>query len=385
MGLLDMAGESRFLTELRFTGTSINATGATTPVAAQGAGALYAIPMDTRRVINLGLIREFDVDTSRGFLFNKGSASYGGQIMMANGGNGAIFIYDMATDGVTMLDQLKDAPTNGDGLDFDSNPNERIGDIITAGPNRLAAIFHPATTGAGNFQVVTWEDDSPANRETDGQMATDTTTINYLRSAEWDYDYPLSPKVLHGFHLTFLVEDAATTSGLLANQRFVVKYAIDGGTMTTAGTITSASTPVGPKGKVFLAVSGVKFYRLRVEVYVDNNTTDGVKPPIGYAIVAEASLVDWQEEWELVVRVKDEAPTNRPKNRSFSGPQTRDYLEDLFQARSDVTFLDGYRYGKHPPGTYTTHTCKLVSFDDTITKVGEGACRIVLRAVPATS
>ena len=43
MGLLDMAGESRFLTELRFTGTSINATGATTPVAAQGAGTHIAV------------------------------------------------------------------------------------------------------------------------------------------------------------------------------------------------------------------------------------------------------------------------------------------------------------------------------------------------------
>jgi len=362
-----------------------------TDTAAQGSGALYAIPLDTLREIDLGYIREFDGDTAGGLLMTKGAGSYGAQTLIAGGGTGRLFVYDMKHDGITMLDHLKDAPAGGDSLDFDGNPNERVGDMITAGPNRLAAIFRPNSSAAGAdiYQILTWEDDTPTNRETDGQMATDSTTVNYLESAEWDYDFPLSMKVLHGLHVTFMVEDTATTSGLLANQRIVVKYSIDGAAYVTAGTITSASTPVGVIGRVFISVAGTKFYRLRVRFEVDNNTTDGVKPPIVYAILAEASLGEWQEEWDLIVRVKDEPQGNaRSRARRYEGGKIRDYLEDLFQARSTVTFLDGYRYKKVRKGGtngYTTHTCKLIAFEDTINKLGEGACRVVLRAVPATS
>jgi hypothetical protein len=362
-----------------------------TDTAAQGAGALYAIPLDTLREIDLGYIREFDGDTAGGLLMTKGAGSYGAQTLMAGGGTGRLFVYDMKHDAITMLDHLKDAPAGGDSLDFDGNPNERVGDMITAGPNRLAAIFRPNSSSAGAdiYQILTWEDDQPTNRETDGQMASDSTTLNYLESAEWDYNFPLSMKMLHGFHVTFLVEDSATTSGLLANQQIRVKYSQDGKSYVTAGTITSATTPVGVIGRAFIAVSAAKFYRLRVRFEVDNNSTDGVKPPIVYSIVAESSLGEWQEEWDIVVRVKDEPVGNaRSRARRYEGGKIRDYLEDLFQARSTVTFLDGYRYRKERKGGsigYTTHTCKLIAFEDTITKLGEGSCRVVLRAVPDSS
>jgi len=147
---------------------------------------------------------------------------------------------------------------------------------------------------------------------------------------------------------------------------------------------------VGVKGKVFLAVSGVSYYRLRVKYEPDNNTTDGVKPPIVYSVLRESSLGEWIEEWELVVRVKNESQNTRPKNRQFSGSLLRDNLEDLFQARVPVTFLDGYRYGKHgmlatTPLGYTSHSVKLVEFEDQIEKLAEGSARIVLRALPTTT
>jgi len=358
-----------------------------TDTAAQGCGQLYAIPFDTRRVIDLGLIREFDGDTSGGLLMTKGAASYGGQVLMAGGGTGRIFVYDMKTDGLSMLDHLKTAPGGGDGLTFEVNPSERIGDTATIGPHRLATVFQPDKSDTATFQVLTWEDDSTPNRETDGQMATDASTINYLESAEYDFGFPLSPKALSGLYVGYDVEDVSTTSGLLANQRIIVQYSADAAAYATAGTITSASTPRGVKGMVFLPVSGVKLYKLRVRFYVDNNTTDGVMPPIVTGILPQAEVADWQEEWRLVVRVKDEPSSHaRPRDRALTGPSIRDYLEDLFQARSDVTFLDGYRYGKQfTPGSYTTHVVHLVGYDDSIDKQGEGNCQIVLRAVAATT
>jgi hypothetical protein len=69
------------------------------------------------------------------------------------------------------------------------------------------------------------------------------------------------------------------------------------------------------------------------------------------------------------------------------GDKLRDYLESLFTARSDVTFLDGYRYGKHRLGSggYTTQIVKLVAFEDVINMLGEGSCRVGLRRQPRSS
>lgn len=354
-----------------------------------GYGQLYGISLDNMRARNLGKIREFDTDTTRGFHMQRMANSYDGEVMLASTGNGVIFIYDLNTGGLSCFDHLKDAPAGGDALDFDQNPNERIGDIITHGPKRFASVFQPATSGAGSIQILSWATDDTVNRETDGQMASDSTTINYLEQAEDDDGYPLAQKALHGFHITFRVEDAATTSGLLANQRIIVKYSVDGGSFSTAGTITSATTPVGVRGKVFVAVEGVSYYRLRIRLEVDNNSTDGVKPPIVYAAIQEASLGEWIEEWELIVRTKTESQGTRVRGRKDEGSRIRDNLEDLFQARVPVTFLDGYRYNRNmiasgDPG-YTSHTVKLVEFNDQIQKLGEGRARIVLRALPTTS
>jgi hypothetical protein len=369
-------------------GVGLVSTG--TDTVSAGWGQLYAIPLQTMGEVDLGRIREFDADTNRGFHMQRMQNSYDRQILLASPGNGVMFVYDLRESGLSCFDHLKDAPVGGDSLDFDQNPNERIGDIITIGPKRLVSVFRPNSSAAGadEVQILLYETDTPDNRETDGQMATDSTTVNYLEESDWDDGYPLSPKALHGFHVQFRVEDTGTTSGLLANQRIVVKYSVDGGSYSTAGTVTSASTPVGPKGKVFLPVTGVSYYRLRIKYEIDNNTTDGVKPPIVYAVLRESSLGEWIEEWELIVRVKNESQGTRPKNRQFSGSLLRDNLEDLFQARVPVTFLDGYRKGalavKADEG-YTTHKVKLVEFQDEIARLAEGSARIVLRALPAES
>lgn len=359
-----------------------------TDTVAQGCGQLFALPLDSLKEINLGTIREFDGDTSGGLLLTKACDSYMGQIMMAGGGTGRLFIYDMAADGVSMLDHLKDAPAGGDGLDFDSNPAERIGDVTTSGPNRLASVFSPNGAGgpSGNVQIITWKDDTAPNRETDGQMATDATTINYLEEGEWDDDYPLSPKSLQGFHVQYMVE-GSTTSGLLANQQIKVYYSVDGASYVLAGTVDSSTTPKGPKGLAFLPVSGVTYNRMRVKYTVDNNSTDGVKPPIVYAVLRESGLLDWIESWELAIRLKDEDDETSPVDHRYTGGQLADYLEALFKTRADVTFLDGYRYGEnhYDPGAITTHTVKLVSFDHIMEKNGEGYCFITLQAKVATT
>jgi hypothetical protein len=363
---------------------------------AEGSGQIYGLVMDTLKEIDFGKIREFDTDASGGMLCTVSCPSYGSQVMFAGNGTGRIFVYDLSADGVSMLDHLKDAPAGGDGLDFDNNPAERIGDMITVGPHRLVSVFRPNSSAAGadEFQVLTYEADDPANRETDGSI-TDSTYLNYLESAEWHFRYPLSPKALHGLYVAFLVEDTGTTSGLLANQRITVEYSLDGATYVAATAITSTTAPIGVRGLVYLPTPGARFHRLRIRFKVDNNSTDGVKPPIVYGVLPDASLQDWIEEWDLLVRIKDEPASNaRGRQRRTSGGILYDYLEDLYQARAEVTFRDGYRYNKQRPGTgdsakgthgYVEKTCRLVAFEADLEKLGEGTARVVLRAVPAAT
>lgn len=347
----------------------------------KGSGQLYAIRLNTLEEVDLGPIRAFDGDATGGLLMTRACESWNAQIMLAGPATGRVFIYDLSTDGLSMLDTLLTSPAGGDGLVFTSNPNYRMGDVLTAGKRRYGTAFTPNASGNTTFQYVLWDDDTTANRETDGQMMTDSTTTNYLIEGEYDDGYPIAPKLLQGFHVQFMVEDTNTTSGLLANQRIIVQYSADGGSYVTAGTITSTTTPKGAKGYVYLAVSGVTYNRLRVKYFVDNNNTDGVQPPVVYCVIRDSTLNEYEEVWDLIVRVWDEDDETSPENRRYTGSQIRDYLETLFKNRAEVTFLDGYRYGKHSaPGTYTTHTVKLVSFEDVILKPGEGHCIIELRA-----
>jgi len=344
---------------------------------ASGWASLYAIPLDTRRAVHVGYFRKHQ-NTS--LTVTAMWPAYGGQILIAAGHAGHIFVYDMATDAITVLDSLTTAPGNGDGLTFTAD-DHRIGAVATYGNRRIAAVYQPGAVTAGTvIQVSNWKDDDVSKRESAMTMS------EILYSPEWDFDYPTLTKLLIGFDVTFKVTDSATASGLIQNSRIIVAYSTDGGSnYTTAQTIGYTDTPSGAKGRVFIqaptATSTVKFQRLKVRVTLNNNATDNVAPPVLYGVTVHAALASYEETWELALRTKDAQNSTRPANQSWAGEQARDELEDLMTDQQLVTLLDGFRKKKN--NSYTTHLVRVTNVSDVIERNAEGTVFVSLRAVPS--
>lgn len=350
-----------------------------------GHGVLYALPLDNMRPIRLKWVRK-TVDTN--LQMQVASSSFGDQILVCAAHTGRIFVYDAEYNGFSMLDDLggndstnqetaKEAGTAT--LTFVNNA-ERIGDIISWGKYRVAAIYSPSGA-ATRYQTLHYYNDEP------GQRQTTATNMNwFINSPEHDFEYPDQQKVLLGFHVQFQVEDTNTTSGLLANQQIRIQYALDKGqspSWTTAATITSATTPSGTLGRVFvdLTSSTKRFFRLRWRAIVDNNNTAGVKPPIVLGVTAEAELSAYEETFDLELRIKDMTAQTRVSSKSPKANIQRDTLIAARKARNIVDFVDGYIYREFGR-TASSQKVFIDSVKDSISRNGEGVMKVRLRVVP---
>lgn len=341
-----------------------------------GWGAVYAIPTDTLQPMFVTWVRKH---TGNNLQMQEAATSWGTQLMFGAGNTGRVFVYDMDADGLSLMDHIDtaggtQAPATTDAIAFDSD--DRIGALITQGKYRIALYYDTDTATSGTYKMVYWDDDEEAQRV--AGTATNTAT-NVLYAPRWHFGYPMSPKRLHGFHVTYKVENAATTSGLLSGQSILIEYRLDNKTWTTAATISSSTTPSsGVQGHHFIPITNTdKFMWLEWRMSVIG--TSGVQTPIIYGITSEASLVSYEETWDLIVRVKDEQGDPRNTNRKWHAWTLRDYLEDLMQNRSSITFLDGYRY--RSPGDYTTHTVVVESAADVIVRNAEGYMQVRLKSV----
>lgn len=295
--------------------------------------------------------------------------SYGHQILVAAALLGKIFVYDKDYNSISMLDDLA----------YDGAGTNKIGDMVTFGRYRMSASYEPAAgAGGGNITFHRWQSDEPADRESVGSLS------HSQFSPTWDYGFPFDTKTLSGFHVMF--------EPLLANQRITMSYSLDGAAYVATTVITSA-TAGSSSGRVFVPVAtganDPKFSRLKCKLAVDNNSTSGVKQPIVYAYSPEVSLLNYDEIWDLVVRVKDEhQQRGRPTDRAMNGSWIRDNLETLATQKKIVTFKDGSRYADKPNHS-STHTVRVVSVSDAIIRTGnekdrsaEGTCTVRLKAIP---
>ena len=307
--------------------------------------------------------------------FSVGCAGNGEYIFAGDEDSGKIFLYDIRNDALSLFDDLANGGT-GDGTAFVAN-TDKIAFLGMHGSRLFTAIFDPGST-ASTFQVISYDDLEVANRDA-GQAISAT-----LESAEWDFGLPMELKVLGGFYVSFKVTDVATTSGLIANSRITIAYSIDDTSPYVSTTaITSATTPTGAKGRVFIPVSTssstVKFSRLKVRITLDNNSQSNVAPPVLFAVVAEAQPLGYAETWDLALRVEDEDSNERPTSRQNIASFLRDNLEDLATNKNVVAFIDGYRYRE--TNTTTTHTVVVEDPTDEIRSLAEGVCRVRLRAI----
>lgn len=309
--------------------------------AGEGWGALYAIPLDSFRPTFLKWIGKLE-----GLHYNMPhiASSYGNEIILSSGSE-HVYVYDAQYDSLSVLD-FKDGAT--------------FSALITYGDKRFVG---------DTAEMNGYDDDEPGERAT-GFNTSDITALDAtLTSSKWDYDYPTESKTLVSFHLTF--------SPLLSGQFIDVAYKLDDATDWTALTQVTASTPGASTGRVVIPVSvGGPFYQMQYRVTLTSST--GVLAPILYGITAETALVRKREEWELVIRLKDESSRTRPSHREVEGPTLRDWLESVVQSGTTVTFLDGYRYEN--VNQYTTETVIVKEMTDVIVEQGEGSARIILMA-----
>src|SRR3990167_8861658 len=258
---------------------------------------------------------------------------------------------------------------------------DRMAFLALHGTRLYTATYKPLDNTGTSLQIISWDDLLPENRD-DSQAISAT-----WESAEWDNGLPMEIKALIGFYVTFEVTDTGTTSGLIANSRITVSYAIDGGAYTDTTVITSATTPSGAKGRVFIQASDgtttIKYSRLKVKATLDNNATAGVAPPILFGITPESQLMAYARTWNIVALVENEESNERPRNRQHSAAQIRDLLIALATNKDLVTFLDGY--DRPQGGTDGTHfTSHTVMVEDPVFKVrseGLEVARIKLRSV----
>jgi hypothetical protein len=326
---------------------------------AQGRGAMYALPLATRTAVFIGWFRKHQ---NLNLQMQEMANSYGSQILVAAARTGRIFVYDMEMDAISLLDDL-DTDSQ---ITFTDN-DHKIGQLATYGTRRFAAIYRPGASGAGtSIQVVSYEDDEPANRQ-DNWGA-------YLYSGSWDYNYPFAQKILLGFHVTF--------EPLAANQRITIGYSLDGGSWTDLPAITN-TTDGASQGRVYLQVSDTTdtklFYSMKMRIKLES-TANGVLTPILYAVTAQAKPFQQDELWSLALRVKDEQPGTRPSYRAARGNQIRDWLVGVSRTGEVVTFLDGYR--SKLPGDYDSYEVTIERISDTIARPGEGVMFVTLRRVP---
>jgi hypothetical protein len=324
-----------------------------------GFGELYAMPIDSLIPTHVCWFRKHD---GNNFQMQEMANSYGDQIMIAAAKTGKVFIYDADYDAPSLLDDL----ANG--------ANDKIGDMITVGQKRVVAVYSPGAGSAGTtITLYRYSSDEPGDRESSGSLS------NIFESGEYDFDRPYDAKTLEGFHVTF--------KPLLTNQRIKVSYSLDGAAFVDTTVITSA-TSGADSGRVFVPVvtgsSDARFFRLEVKATLDNNATSSVKQPILFAVSAQARVVQYEEVWELFLRVKDEhQKSGRGASRAVLAERLRDNLWDLADNKTYFDFKDGARYASK--SNYTSdHVVRIEVMRDVIENRGaaEGSCfvRLVARA-----
>ena len=378
---------------LYIAGTFSAGSGSSNP----GHGAIYMIPLDSMREVFLKWVRK-TVDTDLQMQVANGGA--GDRVHFCAAHTGRIWTYDGDYNGFSMLDDLvgnngstqltaAESDDGGGGTMAFTTNDHRISDVFAWGPFVYIGIYRPATSSETVNQILAYPNDEPAQRAKiaiDAELASPSC---FLISPEHDFEFPNDVKLLLGFHVSFLVEDTATTSGLLANQEIRVQYALDDGqnpTWVTAGStlISTTSLPTGgAQGRLYIALtsSALKFFRLRWRVIVGNNATNGVRCPIVYDVTPEAELCSLEEFYDLILRMKDETAQTRVSERGKKSNLLRDELISLRRDKTVFAFVDGYRY-REAGRTATSVQVFIEELEDVIQRNAEGSMAVRLRVVP---
>jgi hypothetical protein len=127
-----------------------------------------------------------------------------------------------------------------------------------------------------------------------------------------------------------------------------------------------------------------KFTKMRTVIKLTGTRTGGVDyaPPTIYDVAAEAATVQYENTWDLIIRLKNpQARTRGSVSGTMQNSDTvRDFIRTTVANRSVVSFLDGYRYKNK--GVYSTHSVTIEDPEDIIIQNAEGSMKITLREIP---
>lgn len=323
-----------------FTGKAIAYQGGTVFVLGEQGDRLdlWGLPLFDRRPLYLGSIRA-DQNMDGVSL----APSLGDQLLIGctKGTSGVdlvnyLFAYD------TVLDAFSEIGSHSTLTDGD------LGGVVTFLNKRMMLL-----TTAGSINTIQFDPDTNISSGSFSEV-----------SAAWDFDLPEAEKILAGFHVQH--------SPLAGGASFSVDYQIDedgnwvnGSAISTPASATRTYVPISSNS------STKKFRILRVRI----NGSNGIKI---YSVTARGTTVDYVEVWDLVLRIRDEAPGLRPSDRQADAEVLRDYLFDIANDKSVVQFNDGYRYRSN---NFSTHDVVVENPQDVIERRAEGNVRVRLRSV----
>jgi hypothetical protein len=305
-----------------------------------GSAALFGMSTVARQPIFLGFIRYGD--SVNPYILGTG---YGSEVLISEKNTNTAakqFIYDIGQDQLSQLDTI-------------THTSGSIWSVGTFLNKRFALV-----EDGQDLTVYSWGIDDVPSTTVDGRM----------ESGAWDMELPEDEKQLDGIHVL---------SNANATKQVTVYYQDnEDGTWTSAGT---AVTGFHNYLAVSDANSTVKFRTLRLRI----DTVAGAKV---YGVSVRYRVNTYEEAWELLLDLTDEViDDTRPRRKRDSqnkGWQLRDYIRDIADNKTVVTFLDGAKYPQDAgddPNKYSTHTVVIDIPVDRIERPGEGTMLARLRSV----
>jgi hypothetical protein len=199
-----------------------------------------------------------------------------------------------------------------------------------------------------------------------------STSMAYLTSPLWDFDLTDLEKVLLGFEVI--------TAPLPSNTLWTIEYRLDedeawtsAGEVTTAGSVKTrltVSTPADTK----------KFRTITWRCGLAS--IDGVDTPRIRSITTRVYVLDYEESFDVTIRMDDDDSTNRLQREQISGRKKAQRLLAYKSAKDLVDFKDYYSLNamKNPHG----HDDYVVVLEDPfqeLAAMGNSSIRLKLKVV----
>lgn len=291
--------------------------------------AVYGYSKKSQQELFVGYIRYFNATFNP--VWVKGSL--GAQVMIGMSDN-SVFIYDSDKDAFSYLDKP-------------DLTNNTAGDGETFGNTRLAAYYNLNDT---QLTVEAWNSDE--NTDPAGSIE--------AISGVWDFDLPGITKVLS-------VVDIATDP-LPTDATVRVSYQVDED--GTWHDLTDHGDDLGTTfhEQVSTGTNTVSFDRLRLKV-------TGTNAPTIASVATRSRVLEYVERIQLIIRLVDDNPQERPASRQNNAAKTRELIRDIIRNQQVVTLKDG-AYDQRP-GVFTEYSVILTEPDDTVHSPTEGTITVI--------